>query len=100
MEVVVSVPSPGWSSRLDQVRDGPGRSEVYISLYEPSPLLVYPQVVTTQRLGLPRGVRQPAAVFARVVPHGFFEGDDGGPAYAMAVAPAQAAERAEPAGGK
>jgi hypothetical protein len=85
-EVQVDAPSPAWTSKLDQVRNGPGRSEVYISIIEPSPLFVTQQVLTTQRLGLPRGVLEPAMVLARVLRHDQHPDDDG-PSYRIAVPP-------------
>lgn len=86
--VVFSAPTPGWQPTLDQTRPGPRGLRVYVSLRQPSPLLIYPQVITENRVGLPASARPPIEVFARVLAHDE-AADPGGPYRPLAPAPVQ-----------
>lgn len=63
-------PTPGWGAELDQLRDDPaGWTAAFISLRRPSPIFVYPQVVTRQEVMLEVATAHPVRVFVRVLEH-------------------------------
>jgi hypothetical protein len=66
----VECPSPGWKVKLDEVRRAWDRSDAYMTIERPSPLFVYPQVVTIQEVltGVPE--RSSVRVLGRVVDSG------------------------------
>lgn len=77
--VVVDLPSPGWTPTLDQTRPAFRASEVYITLREPNPAFVFPQVITPVRVATPIDANEPIHVFLRTLPYGTkLDADDPG----------------------
>ena len=63
-------PSPGWGAEFDQLRDAPqGWTHAFITLRTPSPIFVYPQVITRQEVLLEVPVTRPVRVYVRTVDH-------------------------------
>lgn len=63
-------PSPGWGATFDQLRDAPqGWTHAFITLRTPSPIFVYPQVLTRQEVLLDVPVTRPVRVYVRTVDH-------------------------------
>lgn len=68
--VVFECPTPGWVAAFDQFRDAPeGWTHAFITLRRPSPVFVYPQVVTHQEVLLDVPTSRSVRVFARVLDH-------------------------------
>lgn len=78
--VVIQSPSPGWTVTLDRVEEALGRRDVMLTLREPNPAYLYPQVVVEQRVSTRVPLRIPIRVLMRVTD---FEGKGG--AYARAL---------------
>jgi hypothetical protein len=77
--VVVDLPSPGWTPTLDQTRPAFRSSEAYITLREPNPAFVFPQVITPVRIGTPIDASETIHVFIRTLPYGTkLDADDPG----------------------
>ncbi len=67
---VFECPNPGWAAGFDQLRDDPeGWTAVFVTLRRPSPIFVYPQVVTRQEVLLDVSIQHPVRVFVRVLDH-------------------------------
>jgi hypothetical protein len=77
--VVIELPSPGWTPTLDQVRPAFRAGEAYITLWEPNPAFVFPQVVTPVKVATPIPSSDAIHVFMRTLPYATkLERDDPG----------------------
>lgn len=73
--VVVQAPSPGWEVRLDQVRDNFQRRDVFITLTEPNPATMQPQVIVEQRVDTGVPSNTPVSVYVRILKFGESRGE-------------------------
>lgn len=77
--VVFELPSPGWTPTLDQVRPAFRAGEAYVTLWEPNPAFVFPQVVTPVKVATPIPAGDAIHVFVRTLPYATrLEPDDPG----------------------
>ncbi len=65
--VVAQAPTPGWTLRLDQIREGFDSRDVYVTIIRPDPTLVYPQMIVEQRLATTVRADEHANILARVI---------------------------------
>ncbi len=88
--IVVQAPTAGWDIRLDRLLDGPGYTEVFVTLRMPNPLFVNAQVMVTHRLASNVATTVNCRVLARVKAH---DDEDPDTAYSRAT---EAAAKAGP----
>lgn len=64
--VVMQAPNPGWRLELDAVQTARGGQIVYVTARRPDPDRMYPQVITTKRIGTTVASDRPAEVVVRL----------------------------------
>ncbi|MDX2018361.1 MAG: hypothetical protein SFY95_12080 [Planctomycetota bacterium] len=73
--VVIQAPSPGWEARLDQVRENFQRRDVFVTLTEPNPATMQPQVIVEQRVDSGVASSTPVSVYVRILKFGETRGE-------------------------
>lgn len=69
-QITITTPTGGWSAKLDQVRDGEGARDVFITLRRPDPEQMVTQALVPHTINSTADARIPIAVYIRVVEHG------------------------------
>ncbi|GEM_PF-1544888 len=86
--IVIDCPTPGWTPTLDQIRPAFRSNQAYVTLREPNPAFIYPQVMTSVRIGTSVPTDQTLEVFARVLTFGTIVDDETGVYRAVKLEPA------------
>jgi hypothetical protein len=68
--VILTAPTGGWRTTLDQVRRADGRHEVFVTATQPDPELMVTQALARHELETNVDSRTPIDVYARLVDHG------------------------------